>query len=80
MRAHQDALIALDADAGVPHRDLEREVALLPLRGADRPCAVHGEGAHRQQIAFPGQEHGRDPLDEVGRQRRTPAADGHASR
>ena len=69
MRTHQHALIALDADARVPHRDLEREVPLLPLRRADRPRAVHRKRAHRQQIALPGQEHGRHPLDEVGRQR-----------
>ena len=70
VRADQHALIALDADRLVPHRDLEREVPLLPLRRADRPGAVHWKRAHRQQIALAGHEDGGHPLDEVGRQRR----------
>ncbi len=84
VRTHQHALIALNAERLVPHRDLERKIPLLPFRRAGRPRAVHRERAHRQQISLSGQEHGRDPLDELGCQRghhrRTAMRRGHARR
>ncbi len=67
VRADERALVALDADLRVPHRNLESEVALLPLRRSHRPGAVDREGAHRQQVALAGQHHRRDLLHEVGR-------------
>ena len=57
VRADEHALVALDADRRVPDRDLGGEVALLPLRGAHRPGAVHGERAHRQQVALARHHH-----------------------
>ena len=50
---------------GVPDRDFEGEVSLLPFRRSHRPRAVDGERAHREQVAFAGQDHGRDLLHEV---------------
>src|SRR3974390_1461140 len=44
MRTHQSALVALDADLGIPDRNLEGEIPFLPFRGADRPSAVDWEG------------------------------------
>ena len=37
MWADEHALIALDTERGIPDRDLEGEVALLPFAGAGRP-------------------------------------------
>ena len=41
--------------------DLQGDVALLPLGGAGRPGAVHGEGADGQQVALAGDHHGGAP-------------------
>ena len=43
VRADHDALAALDAQVGFPDRDVQRDVALLPLRGAGGEGAVHRE-------------------------------------
>ena len=51
---------------GVPHGDVGRDVALLPLRGGGRPGAVvrdHGDG---HVVALLGHELGGDLLDELG--------------
>ncbi len=84
VRTHQRALVALDADLGVPDRDLEREVPLLPFRRGHRPRAVHGKRADRQQVAFSGQDHRRHLLHEVGsafrHERRAPVRRGDARR
>ena len=45
VRAVERALAALDADVRIPHRDLEGDVALLPLGGVGRPDAVVGHRA-----------------------------------
>ena len=76
VRADQRALVALDAELLVPHRDLDGDVALLPLGGGGRPGAVGREGADRQQIALAGDHHRGDPLDEIRapRRRRSAAA------
>ena len=63
--ADHHTLVALDADAGVPLGDLERNVALLPLGGADRPGAVDGEGTHGEQVALALHHHSADALDEL---------------
>ena len=39
--------------------------ALLPLRRARRPGAVHREGRHRQQVALAGHHHRGHALDEI---------------
>ena len=67
MRADDRAVEALDAGLRVPHRDVGRDVALLPLRGGGGPGAVvrdHGDG---HVVALLGHELGRDLLDELGR-------------
>ena len=60
-----DALAALDAEVRLPDRDVLRDVALLELGGAGREAAVDREGRDGQELAFVGQEAGRDALDEV---------------
>ena len=70
VRADQRALVALDADLGVPDRNLERDVPLLPFRRRHRPRAIDRERAHRQQVALAGQHHRGHLLHEVGRLRR----------
>src|SRR5258706_187737 len=67
MRADDRALIALDANLCVPHRNLEGEIPLLPLRGSHRPGSINRKRAHRQQVAFTGKHHSRDLLHEVWR-------------
>ena len=66
MRADDGALSAVDADRRIPHRDLEGKVALLPSRRARRERAINGEGTHREQVAFAGEQPSRDPLHELG--------------
>ncbi len=67
VRADERALVALDANLGVPDRDLDGKIPLLPFRRGDRPRAVDGKGADGQQVAFAGQHDGRHLLHEVGR-------------
>ena len=70
VRAVQRALAALDAQLGIPHRHLERDVALLPPRGVRRPHAVVGDLADGQLVALAGHDPGGHVLHEVGRGRR----------
>ena len=67
VRAHERALVALDAEGGIPHRNLAREGALLPAGGADRPGAVDGKRAHGEQIAVAREQCRADPLHELRR-------------
>jgi hypothetical protein len=67
VRAHERALVALDADGVVPDGNLECNRALLPLGRAGGPRAVHRERGHRQEIALPFQDHRLDALHEIGR-------------
>ena len=61
----QDALAALDADFFVPHRNLERDIALFPLCGGAGESAVDRHGAYRQVVAFAGDHLGEHFLDEL---------------
>ena len=54
MRTDQYALTALDTKLFVPDRDLESDVALLPLRGGVGEGAIHRERANGQIVAFAG--------------------------
>ena len=67
MGADQHALAALDAELLIPDRDLERDVALFPLRGAGGEGAVDGHGADGEVVAFAGDHAGGDLLHELGR-------------
>ncbi len=51
VRTHERALVALDADRGVPDRHLLRDRPLLPPRRARRPRSVDRERADRQAVA-----------------------------
>ncbi|MBV6467451.1 MAG: hypothetical protein PGMFKBFP_02812 [Anaerolineales bacterium] len=70
VRADEHALAALDAQVGFPDRDFERQVALLPLGGAGREGAVHGEGGDGDVVALVVNDRAEDFLDERGRVRR----------
>jgi hypothetical protein len=77
MRADQGALVALDAQVGLPDRDLQRQVALLPARRPGRPGAIDGECGDRQQVPLPRHHHGGHLLHEIrrcGGHHRRPAA------
>ena len=65
VRADDGALVALDADVGLPDRDFLGDVALFPLGGAGRPDAIDREGAHGQQVALAAEHQRGDTLDEV---------------
>ena len=67
VRAVEGALAALDAEVGLPHGDLEGDVALLPLGGVGGPYAVGGHGADREAVSVAGHDGGRDGLDELRR-------------
>src|SRR5215472_7168963 len=56
MRTNQHALAALDAKIRLPHRNLLRDVALLPLSGGHWIGAVGGEGADREIVAAAGND------------------------
>ena len=51
MRADHRALAALNAAGGVPHRDVDRQVALLVLGRADREGAVARKRRDREVVA-----------------------------
>ena len=55
----------------VPDGDVERDAALLPLRGAGRPGAVDREARSRAGVALPRQHHARS---RAARSRAPPAA------
>src|SRR5690554_6674805 len=54
MRADKDALAALDAQIGLPDRDLKRNVALLPLGCSGRIGAICRQSADGEEIALTG--------------------------
>ena len=66
MRADEHALAALDAQVRFPDRHLQRDVALLPLRGSQRVGAIHREGADGQVIAIQADDRAQHVLDELG--------------
>ena len=72
VRAHERADRALRADGLVPDRDLLRDAALFPLRGAGREGAVDRHGRHRQQVALAVEHHRGHALHEIGRRARRP--------
>ena len=57
VRADDGALAAVDADVGIPDRDLLGDGPLLVLRRARRERAVDREGGDRQQISVAGHQH-----------------------
>ena len=63
--ADDGALSAVDADAGVPHRDVLGDGAFLVLGRAGREGAVDGHRAHRQLVALAGDEGRGDAADEL---------------
>ena len=65
VRADEGALRAVDADRGIPDRDLCRDRALLDPAGARRERPVGGERAHRQRVALAGEHHRGHVADEV---------------
>ncbi len=67
VRANQHALAALDARLFVPGGNLERNVALFPLRRAGGESAVYRNLADGHVVAQPGDHGRRDLLDERGR-------------
>ena len=52
VRTNHNALATLDAQLLVPHRNLQRDVALLPLRGSCGESAVNRQRAHWNQVAL----------------------------
>ena len=75
--AHDGALAAVDADVGIPDRDLLGDGPLLVPGRARGEGPVGREGADREQVALAGHQHGRDLLDElgcVGRDDRAPSS------
>ena len=62
VRADHRALVALDAELLIPHRNLGGDVALLPFRRAGRPRAVDRKRADRQPVALVGEHDGGDAL------------------
>src|SRR6516162_3311271 len=67
MRADEHAFAALDAQAFVPYRNLQRDIALLPLRGAAGKCAVNRHGAYRERVSLAGDDPGANSLDKFRR-------------
>ncbi|GBC79361.1 hypothetical protein HRbin09_00577 [bacterium HR09] len=64
--AHQRAFVALNTQRSIPHRDFQSNVALFPLGGAGRPCAVHRKGAHRQIVTLALHHYCGNSLDKIG--------------
>src|SRR5215510_3490217 len=67
VRTDNRALAALKADARIPDRDFERQVALLPLGRSRRVRAVARERAHGQLIAMTGDDLAQYVTHERGR-------------
>lgn len=65
VRAGECAQSALDADVGVPDRDLAGDAPLLELCCGGGKGAVDRQGTDRQQISLPFQHHAGHALDEV---------------
>ena len=66
MRTDQNALTALNAQIGLPYRNFQRDVALLPLCGGHGICAVDRESTDRQQVAAAGHNFKRNAANKVG--------------
>src|ERR1039457_4926788 len=64
--ANHDALAALDAKLLVPHRNFQRDVSLLPLRGAGGEGPVDGHGADRDEVAVAGNHQAFDVAHKLG--------------
>ena len=69
VRADEGAEAALDADRLVPDRDLVGDATLLPAGRADGEGPVDRQGADGEQVAPARDDHARDALHEVGRDR-----------
>ena len=67
VRAHDCALAAVDADVGVPDRDLLGQSPLLVSRGAGWEGSVHRERTHRKQVTLAGEDARGHPGHEVRR-------------
>ena len=68
VRADIGAFAALNADLGIPDRDLQRDVAFFPYGGAGWISAVIGDLADRQVVAVFGDD-GAQHLFDKGRGR-----------
>src|SRR6478672_1963103 len=65
VRAHDRALSTVDAQIGLPDRELCRQLALLDARGAGREGAVERHRRYRQLIAVAGDQRSGDACDEI---------------
>src|SRR5208337_3490541 len=70
MWADHSALAALNTDLRIPLRNLERDIALFPFRGAGREGSIHWERAHRDLIAVAGVDYAEHLALKLGRLRR----------
>ncbi len=68
--ADKDAVAALDADIGVPDRDLAGDIPLLEAAGGGGVSTIHRQHGDRDQIATPGQHLAGDALDKLAATRR----------
>src|SRR5690606_15463541 len=67
MRADQHTLTALDTNIFIPDRDLQRKIALFPLRGGGGEGAIYREGRDGQVIAVGIDDLTKHILDELRR-------------
>src|SRR5262249_29947716 len=65
--ADKHTLAALDAQGFVPYRNLQGDIALLPLRCAGGECAVNRHYADRERVPVTGRPPGPDLLHEFRR-------------
>ena len=65
--ADEHALVALDAERGVPLRQVEGDGAFLQLGGGGGPAAVDRQGGDGQEVAFAGEQAGGDVAEKAGR-------------
>ncbi|MNE62602.1 hypothetical protein D3C80_1578910 [compost metagenome] len=68
--ADKDAVAALDADIGVPDRDLAGDIPLLEAAGGGGVSTIHRQHGDGDKIAAPRQHLACDPLDKVAAARR----------
>ena len=57
VRTDKGALVALNTDARIPNRNLQRQVTLLPLGGSDGPRSINRKSADRKLISLVRQHH-----------------------
>ena len=67
MRTHHHALVALDAQTGIPHGNFLSDIAFLPARRRHRPGAVGNERTHGQFVTLPRQHFRGHALDKFRR-------------